>query len=280
MRTGWLRAALLAPVFLYVTALDAVRFAGWDPIVALVIVAMALPFLELLVPGAEGRFFVPAWALAMVAGIGIAQGVGAPGGWWATIGAGVLLGAPLTILAGLIIWRESVFATVLGVIAGLGALIALLAGSAEAIAAHGAPGATDWVVAFSRANLDQFSAIAAWVNSGGLTSVTPFGAIGDPVFIGLGLAAGFTIVLALLERPIESGRGPERSDPLFPRSSGVVPLVAAILAGLGFEWAAAAEPRYTLIAVASGVLATLLALGVLTWLARRPSRAGIGAPRA
>jgi hypothetical protein len=271
VRTGWVRAALLAPVFLYVAALNASRFGAWDPLVALVMAAMALPFLELIVPGAEGRFFVPAWALAMVSGIGLAQGVGAPGGLWAIIGAGVLLGAPLTILAGLIVWRESVFATVLGVIAGLGALIALLAGSDEAIAAGGSSGATGWVVAFSKANLDQFSAIVTWVNTGGLTNATPFGAVGDPAFLGLALVAGFTVILALLERPIESGRGPEPSDPLFHRSSGVVPLVVAVLAGLGFEWAAAAEARYALIAVVAGILVTLVALELLA-LAPAPAR--------
>ena len=88
MRAADARAVLIAPVFLYAALLDFARFGGWDPSVALVVVVMALPLLELVLPGAEGRLFVPAWALAMIAGIGLLQARGTPSGIWAIVGSG------------------------------------------------------------------------------------------------------------------------------------------------------------------------------------------------
>jgi hypothetical protein len=240
---------------------------------------MALPILELVVPRSEGRLFVPAWVLAMIVGIGLLQARGAPSGAWASVGAGVLLGAPLTILAGLLVWREAAYATVLGVVAGLGAMLSLLASSAAAVAGGATPNAAAWMVSFSRVCTEQYDALGTWVSTGGVTNATPFGAVSDPVFLGLGLLAGFAIVLALLERPGEAGAGPEPTDPLFPRSSGVAPLVVALVAGLAFEWAAAAEPRYALVGLVAGIIAALVALGVLGWLSRRPSRGGHPAPK-
>ena len=279
MKAADARALLVAPVFLYVAFLNFARFAGWDPSVALIVVVMALPLLELVLPRAEGRLFVPAWALAMIAGIGLLQARGTPSGLWAIVGSGVLLGAPVTILAGLLLWRDSAYATVLGVTASLGALLALLAGSADAVSGGAAPGSASWIVSFSRVCTEQYDALGTWVTSGGMTNATPFGAVNDPVFLALGLVAVFAVVLALLERPRESGAGPEPTDPLFPRSSGVAPLVIAAIAGLALEWAAATEPRYALLGVVAGVLATLVGLGVLGWLSARPSRGGRSGPR-
>jgi hypothetical protein len=279
MRASTVRGLLIAPVFLYAAVLDFTRFGGWDPSVALVVLVMALPLLELVLPRAEGRLFVPAWALAMIAGIGLLQARGAPAGGWAIVGSGVLLGAPITILAGLLLWRDSAYATVLGVAASLGALLALLAGGSQAVAGGATPGAAMWIVAFSQVCTAQYEALGTWVSTGGLTNPTPFGAISDPVFLGLGLLAVLAVVLALLERPEGSGEGPEPTDPLFPRSSGIAPLVVAALAGLAFEWAVAVEPRYALLGTVVGIIATLAALGVLGWVSRRPSRGGRPGPK-
>jgi hypothetical protein len=274
MRSSTARAILVSPVFLYVAFLGFVRFAGWDLGIAGVVAVMALPLAELALPRAEGRLFVPAWALAMISGIGLLQAHGTPSGAWATVGAGVLLGAPLTILAGLLLWRDSAYATVLGLVAALGAMLALLAGSAAAVANGASPDAADWIVAFSRECTQQYEALGTWVSSGGVTNATPFGAVADPAFLALAILAAFAVVLALMERPWESGGGPDPTDPLFPRSSGVAPLVAAIVAALGFEWTAAAVPQAALLALVAGIIAALSAVGVLGWIDRRPSRGG------
>ncbi|HEV2165465.1 MAG TPA: hypothetical protein VGS23_00580 [Thermoplasmata archaeon] len=278
MRRADLRAFLIAPVFVYTAAIGFARFAGWDPVVILVTVAMAVPFLELYPSGSRGRWFVPAWVLAMIAGVGMAFSNGAPTGLWAEVGAGVLLGAPLAILAGLLVWRSSRLVTLLGVEAGLAALIDLMATSTSATGPGGSTGSVGWLVAFSRVNTQQVNVLGQWALGNLSSTPAPLAAVSDPIFIGLGVLAALAVVIALLERPVHAGIGPDPWDPHFSRSSGVVPLVVAMFAGLAFEWTAAAEPRYALFVVAVGVVDALSLIGVLvayTALRRdrpRPSR--------
>ncbi|MCI4357756.1 MAG: hypothetical protein L3J95_05275 [Thermoplasmata archaeon] len=273
MKVADARGLLIVPVFLYTTALGLLRFSGWDLPVALVTVAMALPLIEVLTRGSRGRWFVPAWVLAMIGGVGMAFSNGAPTGLWADVGAGVLLGAPLAILAGLLVWRESRLVTLIGVEAGLGALIVLIATGSAAILPGAPSGSAGWLVAFSRVNTQQVNVLAQWFAGNPPIVPPPLTAVADPAFIGLGVLAVLAVVLALLERPVHAGVGPDPWDPHFSRSSGVVPLVAAMIAGLAFEWTAAVEPNYALLGVAVGVIAALgLIVGLAVFTARRRDR--------
>ena len=263
MKRSDLRAFLIAPVFAFTAAIGFDRFGGWDPVVLLVTIAMAIPLLELATPGSRGRWFVPAWVLAMIAGVGMAFSNGAPTGVWADVGAGVLLGAPMAILAGLLVWRNSRLVTLLGVEAGLAALIDLFATSSAAIGSGGSTGSVGWLIAFSRVNTQQVTVLGEWVTGNLPSTPSPLAAVSDPIFIGLGVLAALAVVIALLERPIHAGVGPGPWDPHFSRSSGVVPLVVAMFAGLAFEWTAAVQPRYALFVVAVGVVDALSLIGIL-----------------
>ncbi|HEV2520354.1 MAG TPA: hypothetical protein VGX00_07035 [Thermoplasmata archaeon] len=272
MKPSDARAILIAPVFVYAAALGFARFAGWDLLVGLVTVAMGLPLVELLPGATRGRWFVPAWVLSMIAGVGMAFSSGAPSGVWADVGAGVLLGAPLAILAGLLVWRTSRLVTLVGLEGGLASLVVLVATSLSA-AGGGAPGSTAWLVAFSRVNTQQVNVLAQWIVGNPPTAPAPLAAVADPVFLGLGVLAAVAIILALLERPVHAGAGPDPWDPHFSRSSGVVPLVVAMLAGLSFEWTAAVAPHYALLGVAAGVVAGLgLIVLLVVFTSRRRDR--------
>ncbi len=279
MKFSSVRGLLIAPVFLYATLLGFQRFEAWDVTVALVVIAMGIPLLELVFPESRGRWFLPAWVLAMIAGVGMAFSNGDPTGIWADVGAGVLLGAPLAILAGLLVWRESRLVTLIGVEAGLGALIDLVATSAEASTPGVPDGSIGWLVAFSKVNTQQVGVLGAWFQGNPPVAPPPLAAVADPIFLGLGVIAALAVVLALLERPPHAGAGPDPWDPHFSRSSGIVPLVAAMFAGLAFEWTAAAEPHYALLAVAAGVVAALAAMAILVvFTSRRRDRGPAAAP--
>ena len=58
MKLTDVRALLIAPVFLYTAALGFLDFGGWDWVVALVVVAMAVPLIEIALPASRGRWFV------------------------------------------------------------------------------------------------------------------------------------------------------------------------------------------------------------------------------
>jgi hypothetical protein len=278
VKLSGVRGLLVAPVFLYATLLGFERFAAWDATVGLVVVAMGLPLFELAFPESRGRWFLPAWVLAMIAGVGMAFSNGDPTGIWADVGAGVLLGAPLAILAGLLVWRDSRLVTLIGVEAGLGALVDLVATSSEATAAGAPGGSIGWLVAFSKVNTQQVGVLGAWFQGNPPVTPPPLAAVADPIFLGLGVLAALAVVLALLERPPHAGAGPDPWDPHFSRSSGIVPLVAAMFAGLAFEWTAAAEPRYALLAEAAGVVAALAAMGILVVFTARRRDRGPAAP--
>ncbi|HEV2428626.1 MAG TPA: hypothetical protein VGV64_02110 [Thermoplasmata archaeon] len=264
MRTSTFRGLLIAPVFLYVAAVDLGRFDGWSlPVVGVTLLTM-LPIVSLVKPFDDARLFLPAWGLAMITGIGLAISNGVPTGAWSEVGAGVLLGAPIALLAGLLLWRASALVTLVGVQAGLAALLSLLASGSAASANGARPGASAWLLAFSQVNSSQILGLGRWIDGSGTSAIPPLAAVTDPVFLGLGLVALFAVVLALLERPAPSGTGPAPWDPKFSRSSGIAPLVAAVLAGLAFEGAAALFPRYALLAVALGVATGLAVVAVLS----------------
>ena len=273
MRLADARGILLVPVFVYAAVLGFVRFSGWDWIVAVVVVAMAAPLVEVVAEEGRGRWFVPAWVLAMVAGVGMAFSNGAPTGPWADVGAGVLLGAPFAILAGLLVWRNSRLVTLLGVEAGLAALVVIEATSEAAIAPGALGGSSGWLIAFSRVNTQQVGVLGQWVTGHPPVAPAPLAAVSDPVFLGLAVLAAFAIVLVLLERPTHAGEGPAPWDPHFSRSSGIVPLVVAMIAGLAFEWTAASNPHYALLGASLGVVAGLVVVASLVaFTARRRDR--------
>ncbi len=264
------RAVLIAPVFLYVAAVGFADFGAWSPLIVLVVAAMALPVLEFLLPQLSGRSFAPAGFLAGVTGLGLTISNGAPSGAWAAIGAGVLLGTPLTALFGLMLWRRSRLAFILGVEAGLAVLIVLLATIEDLPLLGLSPSASSIIVSFSSVNSQQFVALLAWVQGNPMSVTPPLAAVSDPYFIAFAVLAALSVVLTLLERPSYAGHGPEPWDPHLSRSSGVVPLVVAAFAGLTFEWTAAADPRFALLAVAVGVAATLALVGaVVAYMSRR-----------
>ncbi|MCI4349145.1 MAG: hypothetical protein L3J93_02860 [Thermoplasmata archaeon] len=274
MKGSDLRGFLLAPVFLYVGVVDLARFAGWDLLVGLVTILVALPLAEIVFP-VKGFTFIPAWLLAFFTGVGLAVTNGAPSGGWATLAAGVLLGAPFALLAGILLWRESKFATLLGVEGGLAALVSLLASSAFAVEAGAESNATGWVLAFSHVNSEQVVDLSRWVQGGPGSAVPPLASLSDPVFLAFVLLAGLAILLALLERPRAIDPGPDPWDPQFSRSSGIAPLLVAGFAGLAFELTAAVEPKYALLGAAIGVvdaLAAIVAFGVFSGRIRSSQR--------
>ena len=185
----------------------------------------------------------PAWVLAMIAGVGMAFSNGAPTGIWADVGAGVLLGAPIAILAGLLVWRESRLVTFLGVEAGLAALIDLVRHKCEAAIGSGGSGRIDRLARRLLPGQHPAGDRPRRVGHGepARRTPSPLAAVADPIFIGLGVIAALAVVIALLERPPHAGAGPDPWDPHFSRSSGIVPLVVAMFAGLAFEWTAAVE---------------------------------------
>ncbi|HUI38969.1 MAG TPA: hypothetical protein VLY85_04990 [Thermoplasmata archaeon] len=273
------RALCIAPVFVYVTLVGFWDFAGWNVVVVGVIVAMTLPLVELF-RSARGWLFAPAWVLAMVMGIALTVSRGVVLEPWADVGAGVLLGAPLPILAGLLLWRDSKLGTLLGVEAGLAALASLLVSDNYAATGRTAPDSAAWIFSFAQVNSTQLADLSRWVQGGPASTVPPLAALSDPVFVALAVLAALAIVLALLERPLRAGAGPDPWDPHFPRSSGIAALVVAAFAALAFEWSAAATPKYTLLSVVVGVIVTLGAIGLLSIprRQRRPRPAPEGPP--
>jgi hypothetical protein len=263
------RGLLIVPVFVYVTVLGFSRFDGWDPIVVLVIVGMSLPVVEFFRPESGGRWFGPAGVLAGIAGLGLTFSNGAPTGWLADVGGGVLLGSPITVMLGLLSWRRTRMAFLLGVEAGLAVLLVLLATGEAVVTEAAGQGSSAWLVAFSTVNTLQFNALAQWFQGNIAGPLPPLTSVSDAVFLGLAVLAAFAIVLTLLERPRHAGGGPDPWDPHFSRSSGVVPLVAAAFAGLIFEFTAAVAPGEALLVVAIGVAGTLALLVGLSGYASR-----------
>ncbi len=278
MNSTDLRSLLIVPVFLYVAALGFYSFAGWDPVVLLVVIAMALPVLEFLLPRSGGRWFAPAWLLAGLTGLGLTITNGAPTGIWADIGAGVLLGTPITALAGLLLWRKSRLSYLIGVEAGLAVLLILVAAINYLNSLSLSATSANWLLAFSGVNTLQFDALLRWVQGNTTGAAPPLAVVTDPVFIALAVLALLSVVLALLERPAHSGRGPVPWDPQFSRSSGIASIVVAAFAGLTFEWTAAAAPDYALLVVAVGVALALGTIAVLVAFTRRRRDVPTGPP--
>jgi hypothetical protein len=273
MRAGDLRAALIAPLLVYGVLQSLSAPLPVVPGVMIGLLVSAFPLLATLL-GRYPRLAFLLWGVTGLLGavlIGLHVPWGLAPGWSLSIG--LLLGAPLVLLAGLIRWRHSLASSV-GV-----TLTGLVLGALEAAVVRGLPsdgahslwawqGALRNVFAIQSDTLQTTTVVA--------TPAAPLGFLGDSLNDILALVAVMGLLCSMLlssERLSGARLGePERESPesaigfavsqLPPSAytlSGVVPAVVTILA-LVLVVLSSAFNGPTLLGVTVAAWAALLAL--------------------
>lgn len=284
MTAGDFRAALLAPVLAYAALVE--LLAPWPhawPVLAGV-VAAACAVLAAPSPQRIGWPFLPWGGLALVA-VGLFF-VGPPHhlAYAQALAVGVIVGAPLVALSWLVLWRDSLPATLfngpMSLATGgftLAVVRALPAGAAS-------PGVAAWWGAITHIASLQWYALTGAIAA----AQAPLGYLGDTIFDVLGFVAMMGLLLSmllsserLLRGPSTSRTAPTRVEPVsdlpsfaargLPSSayllSGIASMAAAVAAVSLYEWSSAYPGAPTLAGLAAGAL---LGIGVLVSYAYRP----------
>jgi|GEM_PF-3069098 len=275
MKPGDLRWALATPVLAYAVILVLLESPPWSVTSAVVLIALAVPFLEIAPGRLERLGFVPA-VLAAVAAVAVAASD--PSDPSSVVGpyvVGFLLGGPLLFVA----VTARVRGRLAGGIATVGGAIALatfldavarrLPGGAQPVAAVGWAHVT-WSVA-----VDQAHAVSAFA-AGTPIPPAPLGYVGDPVLDVLALVA-FSGLLASFffeGTPEPDGTAPWTVIGL-PADRWPWGSFLAVVAALGVvETIAASDPGVALLAVVLGTAAATALVALLV----RWSATGAPAP--
>jgi len=272
VRPGDVRWALAAPVLAYPLAVVVLRAPPFDPVAALVTVALAIPFLDIAPARLGGLGYVPAavaWGwLAILAAV---DSAGADPAIDAAL-VGLLLGGPLLLLALTARTRASLPLAPLATVATLAVGLLELAVVAALPAGPTTPAA--WAGAARSVVGGQAAALGAVVANAPVPAV-PLAAAADFEFDGLALLAlaGLLASWAIEATGPSEPTGRPESRPFeagpagAPRFAGRALGVAAV-AVLGVEVGAAISATLVFVAVPLGVAATL---ALLAWGPRRPA---------
>ncbi|MFI5419084.1 MAG: hypothetical protein ACHQ2Y_09375 [Candidatus Lutacidiplasmatales archaeon] len=309
MNASTIRVLGVAPVLLYGFGVLAATSEGWPAIVVLTFLLTALPIVPALLGRESVVSFVPSVALFAVLALASAGGTGALPTGVEQVGAGLLLGAPIWVLAFVSRRDVSSAAGVFGLTASsaLTLFLLLIARTSSATYAAGAGGAEAWwpnAVGI----VDRQATIVRLALPGATLPTVPLSYAADPVLVVLVLVGAFAMLSTFLrpedrtpatparqlptemplgpwERPALRDRaavGPVASGPTFdfiqpppdPAQTGVLSLTVAILATLAFEAAAAVSPATSLLALSAGAAGLVVAVVVVA----RPPRATPDAP--
>lgn len=282
MTAGDFRAALLAPVLGYAALIE--LLAPW-PHTWFVIAGLAASAVALLAapsPQRVGWPFVPWAALVVAATVLFFVGPVHHISYAQALAVGAIFGAPIVALSWLVLWRDSLPATLFN-----GPLSLAVAGFALAVVRAlpgGAPGTLAWWGAITRTGDLQWYSLTGAIAS----SQAPLSYLGDPVYDGLGFVAMMGLLLSmllsserLLRGPSTSRTAPTRVEPVsdlpsfaargLPSSayllSGIASMAAAVGAVSLYEWSSAYPGAPTLAGLAAGAL---LGIGLLVRYAYRP----------
>lgn len=284
MTAGDLRAALLGPVLAYAAVVE--LLAPWPraPLVLVGLVAGGIALLAAPSPQRIGWPFLP-WLAVLGIALGLfLRGPAVDLGATQSLAVGAILGAPFVALSWLVLWRDSLPATLFNGPLGLGVAAFALAVVRALPAGVGAPGPAAWWGAVTHTALWQWSAVTGAIGS----DQAPLGYLGDAVFDILGFYAMMGLLLSmllsserLLRGPSTSRTAPTRVEPLsdlpafaargLPSSayllSGIASMAAAVGAVSLYEWSSASPGAPTLLGLTVGVL---LGVALLIRYAYRP----------
>lgn len=271
MTAGDFRAALLAPGLGYAALLELV--APWPHTWWLfgALAAAACTVLAAPSPQRIGWPFLP-WAALVVAAVAMFfVGPAHHATYAQTLAVGAILGAPIVALSWLVLWRDSLPATLFN-----GALSLATGGFTLAIVralpgGDGSLGVPAWWGAITHTATLQWDALTGAVPS----AQAPLSYLSDPIYDGLGFVAMMALLLSmllsserLLRGPSTSRTAPTRQEPVsdlpsfaargLPSSayllSGIASMAAAVGAVSLYEWSSAYPGAPTLVGLAAGAL--------------------------
>jgi hypothetical protein len=174
---------------------------------------------------------------------------------------GIVLGAPILILAALRVVHRSAPLVPLLILSGLLVVSALTVAGSRLGTTGSGDGAGSLATAFYQVNADQMAGLGSLL-SGSASTNLPLQALPDLWFVSLALLALSGALLAVL-RPGSEREGGEASS----ASSLLGPVLGGVVAATAFELTAVRFPAYALLAVSAFVLGTFFALLILIRLA-------------
>ncbi|MCI4336232.1 MAG: hypothetical protein L3K17_03420 [Thermoplasmata archaeon] len=284
MNAGTLRTALLAPILAYALVMTAL---APIPRTLLVLLGIGGAVVSLLATPSPQRLWWPyvPWLVVAAASVGLfALGHLANQPTAQGLAVGVLLGAPLVLLSWLVMWRDSLPATIVNGPMSLGIAGFSLAVLRTLSANATGTGPAAWWGAIVQTALAQWFALTG----GTPAPQAPLAYLGDSVYDILGFAAMMGLLVSmllsserLLRGPSTSRHAPSRVEPVsdlpafaargLPSSayllSGIASMAAAVAAVSLYEWSSASPGAPTFLGVAVGVL---LGVGLLLGYAYRP----------
>jgi hypothetical protein len=296
MKPETIRAAAIAPVFLYVALITIARVGPSDPLELVAIAILVLPVFVMAWPGAGRWLLLPGAVLVAATAFATILTGGVPEGPWVPLAAGLLLASPLWFLGAILATRSSFGLTIISAIAGLGVALVLLSASVLP-GADGGP--AEFVAAVHTVVQNQLTQIAHLV-MGTLPTAIPLSGSEDLLFATLSVLAFVGLLFAELAPDLSGERASPaiipkgigrptapflraiagRTEPIPPPvavRAGVAPLGAAALAIAVFLLLADALPEVAPTLIAIAVSGTLI-VAFLRGRVQRNSRIPGGSP--